>query len=262
MLIFGLMAALWFVSVPERQTTGPMTVVCMQTENDADATLLCQDGAAILIDTGEETDADHIVAVLKQYGVTKLDYLILSHPDADHIGGAIKIMNGIQVERVVQPYYPKENERLEKLNEWLDTQGIPVIYPTRTRRLQAGGMRLLVYPPLEKNYNDSNNYSLAALVQHKEVNLMFAGDALRKRSEELLYMDWPDISLYKVAHHGRANSASEKLFRALHPRFAVVTASSADEIIQEVAQELGTKLYYTAEGDQVFISDGTELMPQ
>ena len=160
------------------------------------------------------------------------------------------------------PYYPKENKRLKKLNEWLDEQGIPVIYPTRTRRLQAGGMRLLVYPPMEKKYNDSNNYSLGVLVQHNDVNLMFAGDALRKRSEELLSIDWPEISLYKVAHHGRANSASEKLFRALQPRYAVVTARSADEIIQEVAGELGTTLYYTAEGDQVFVSDGIVLTPQ
>lgn len=262
LLIGGLVAVLWFVSVPGNQASGPVTVVCMQTEDDADAALLCQDGAAVLIDTGEETDADHILEVLEQYGVTKLDYLILSHPDADHIGGAMKILSKIQVERVVQPYYPKDNKRLKKLNEWLDEQGIPVIYPMRTQRLQAGGMRLLVYPPLEKNYNKSNNYSLGVLVQHKEVNLMFAGDALRKRSEELLSIDWPEISLYKVAHHGRANSASEKLFRALHPHYAVVTAGSADEVIQEVAKELGTTLYYTAEGDQVFISDGIVLTPQ
>lgn len=262
LLIGGFMAAIWFVSAPENQVTGPVTVVCMQTEDDADASLLYQEGAAVLIDTGEETDADHILEVLEQYGVTRLDYLILYHPDADHIGGAMKILSKIQVERVVQPYYPKENKRLKKLNEWLDEQGIPVIYPTRTRRLQAGGMRLLVYPPMEKKYNDSNNYSLGVLVQHNDVNLMFAGDALRKRSEELLSIDWPEISLYKVAHHGRANSASEKLFRALQPRYAVVTARSADEIIQEVAGELGTTLYYTAEGDQVFVSDGIVLTPQ
>ena len=58
------MAAIWFVSAPENQVTGPVTVVCMQTEDDADASLLYQDGAAVLIDTGEETDADHILEVL------------------------------------------------------------------------------------------------------------------------------------------------------------------------------------------------------
>ena len=46
------MAAIWFVSAPENQVTGPVTVVCMQTEDDADASLLYQDGAAVLIDTG------------------------------------------------------------------------------------------------------------------------------------------------------------------------------------------------------------------
>ena len=70
------------------------------------------------------------------------------------------------------------------MNDALQQAHIPVIYPTRTLRMRAGQIRFLVYPPLEKHYNDENNYSLAVLVQHGRVNELFAGDALRKRGEE------------------------------------------------------------------------------
>lgn len=255
-------AAVLAVSAPSRQAQGPVTAVCIQTQDDADATLLVQDGAAVLIDTGEDVDAPHILEVLAQYGVTKLDYLILSHPDADHIGGAVQVLSQIPADRVVQPYYTEEDERLTALDAWLEEQGVSVLYPTHTQTLRAGGMRLLVYPPLEKHYRETNNYSLAVLVQHGKVNMMFPGDALRKRSEELLHTDWPAIDLYKVAHHGRANAATEALFEALRPNYAVVTATSADQAVLDAADRQGAQLYYTAQGDCMFVSDGSTLTPQ
>lgn len=238
---------------------GEASVICMKTMEDADAILVQDKAGAILIDTGEAQDAAHILEVLLERGVEKLDYMILSHPDQDHIGGAMDILKQIPADRVIEPYYTEANETLEALNSWLEEENIPILYPARTQRLRAGGFGFIVYPPLEKHYSDTNNYSLAVLVQHGRVNMLFAADALRKRSEELLYTDWPSMDLYKVPHHGRANSASGKLFRALRPDFAVVTGSAADEAVKEAAQEMGTKLFYTAGGDVIFISDGSRL---
>ena len=254
-----LMAAAFSDGFGRRDAGGPVTVICMQTIEAADAILVQDKTGAILIDAGEGQDAAHILEVLLKRGVEKLDYMILSHPDQDHIGGAMDILEQIPVGRVIEPYYTENNERLTALNSWLEEQDIPVLYPTKTRRLKAGGISFVVYPPLEKHYNDTNNYSLSVLVQHERVNMLFTGDALRKRSEELLYTDWPAIALYKVPHHGRANSVSEKLFQALQPSFAVVTGSEADEIIKKASQEAGTKLLYTAGGDVFFVSDGNSL---
>lgn len=244
----------------EKETAkGPVKIITMQTKDDADCILLYQDGAAILIDTGEQQDAEHILEVLKQNNITKLDCMILSHSDKDHVGGALAVLQAIPVERVVESPYEEANERMLEINHYLETNGIPVLYPTRTWRLQAGGMQVLVYPPLEKHYNDSNNYSLAVLVQHEKVNLLFAGDALRKRSEELLLIDWPRIDLYKVPHHGRKNSMSREMFEVLQPQYGVVTAKSADEDVLKAASEMGTELFFSGEQECCFISDGEIL---
>lgn len=258
-LFLGALAAiLWLVADRTKAGSGPVTTVCIQTENDADSILLVQDGAAILIDAGEEVDAPHILKVLRQYNVEELDYFILTHGDQDHVGGAAQVLAEVPAKRVVQPYY-EAGETVDALNASLEQAGVPITYPTRTLRLRAGEIRFLVYPPLEGHYNDTNNYSLAILVQHGQVNQLFTGDILRKRSEELLQTDWPAVDLYKVPHHGRANSATETLFDVLQPRFAVVTAASSDKAVREAAQRNDTQLFYTAYGDCTFVSDGNTL---
>lgn len=258
-LFLGALAGVLYFFLDERNNgSGSVTTVCIQTQNDADSTLIVQNGAAILIDAGEEADAAHILEVMRQYGVETLDYFILTHGDKDHVGGAAKVLAKIPAKTVIQPYYEAGSE-VQTLNDVLKQACVPVIYPTRTLRMHAGQIRFLVYPPLEKHYNDENNYSLAVLVQHGHVNELFAGDALRKRGEELLLIDWPVIDLYKVPHHGRANGSSEKLFDTLQPHFAVVTAQTADKAIVNAAQRNETQLFYTAQGDCVFISDAEQL---
>ena len=120
-------------------------------------------------------------------------------------------------------------------------------------------MNLIVYPPLEKNYNKTNNYSLAVLINHGEVNMLFAGDAEEKRSEELLKIHWPELSLFKVPHHGRANPLSQKLFETLKPIYAVVTAAQADEVIVEECMKYHTDLYFSSPDTLEFQSDGRTL---
>lgn len=258
-LFLGILAgALWIVTDRTNIGSGPVTTVCIQTQNDADSILVVQEGAAILIDAGEEIDAPHILEVLRQYNVEQLDYFILTHGDKDHIGGAAQVLAEVPAKRVIQPYY-EAGELVNALNDSLEKSGIPITYPTRTLRLRAGEIRFLVYPPLENHYNDANNYSLAILIQHGKVNQLFAGDALRKRSEELLQTDWPAVDLYKVPHHGRANSSTGRLFDALQPHFAVVTAKSADSAVLEAAERNETQLFYTASKDCIFVSNGNTL---
>lgn len=258
--ILILAAAFWAVKQSPADG-GDVTVVCIETRNDADSTLLVQNGSAILIDAGEQCDAENILDAMRRYGVQRLDYFILTHGDADHLGGAQTVLSQISAENVIEPYCD-ETETLAAFNEFLKQNKTPVLYPTRTLRLHFGNVDFLVYPPLERHYGDENNYSLATLVQHKQVNMLFTGDALRTRSEELLLVDWPEIDLYHVPHHGRANSASAKLFEAVKPQIAVVTSDTADEAILQAAKAHNTEVRYTLEGDCIFISNGKQLLAE
>ena len=237
----------------------PVEISFLGLKEDADCILVQQGEANVLIDTGEKQDAQKIIKYLKGKNVSSIEFLILTHPDADHIGGAADIIENFGVKNIIQPYYPKSNKQLEKLNEKIKKKGVPIIYPALTRKFSVGEMNLIVYPALEKHYTKDNNYSLATLINHGKVNMLFAGDAEKKRLEEMLLINWQNIDLCKIPHHGRANVNSQRFIRTLSPAYAVVTSKKSDEIIKETCDEINTQVLYTGTGDKVFQSNGDVL---
>ncbi|WP_129596702.1 MBL fold metallo-hydrolase [Anaerophilus nitritogenes] len=237
----------------------PVEISFLALKEDADSILIQQGLVNILIDTGEKKDAQKIINYLQEKKVSNIEYLILTHPDKDHIGSGIDIIKHFEVKNIIQPYYQKKNERLEKLNQEAKRQGIPIIYPTLNRKFIVGNMKLLVYPPMETHYKKDNNYSLVTLIKHGKVKMLFTGDAEKKRLEEMLLMNLKNIDLLKIPHHGRANIYSEQFIKALSPTYGVVTSYDADEIIKKTCKEINTKIFYTGTGDKIFNSNGEVL---
>ena len=262
LLFLGILGACWmFTRNVEASGVGDLKILNLQSETDADCTILFQEDVAVMIDAGTEADSQYILETLEMYGIEKLDYLILTHGDLDHIGAVEHIAEQIEIENVIQSGYEEAGEELLYLNDCFKKHHIPVSYPARTVRINVGQMQLVVYPPLEKHYNDNDNYSLVVLVTHKKVNMLFTGDAIRKRSEELLLVHWPEIDYYKVPNHGRANSMSETLFNKMSPVYAVITSDTADQIVIDAADKNSTELFYTGKGDCLFVSDGNKILP-
>lgn len=236
-----------------------LQVRILRTKGDADCMLLYQGENAVMIDTGEAQDGEYITEILQETGIGRLDALILTHPDKDHIGGALAVLQAVSVEKVIQPCYDGEKEELEAIKSYCGSEGIQVYYPNHVWRIRTGYVNLLVYPPQEKHYKEDNNYSLAVLAEHGKVKLFFGGDALGKRSEELMTMHLPKVDLYKVPYHGRANRTSDELFETLRPDYAVVTSDTADEEIILCGEQCGSRLLFSREADVVFSSDGEQL---
>lgn len=231
----------------------------LQTENDADCIIISEGERGIMIDTGEKIDAKMILHGLEQAGITTLDYLILSHPDSDHIGGALEIANNISISKVIEPNFDGKKEELQEFNTYCKENGIPIFYPTHIWRIKTDYIHLIIYPSLEKHYKDSNNYSLGILAKHGKNRMFFAGDAKRKRLEELLAMNLPEVGIYKVPHHGRANSATSKMFEKLKPTYAVVTSDTADQEVWDSCEAWESDLLFTGEKMLIFTSDGQRL---
>ena len=145
------------------------------------------------------------------------------------------------------------------LDPSLADAGIPILYPAHNMHISAGEIDINCYPSLEKHYSDENNYSLAVLIKHHDVNMLFTGDALRIRSEELERIHWKDITLYKVPHHGRSNSQSINLFEDVNPQIAVVTSDECDRDITKAAQNCNSTLLFTRPDGLSFVSDGKTL---
>ncbi|MGX7196515.1 ComEC/Rec2 family competence protein [Enterococcus olivae] len=238
----------------------PVDVYFLSTENDANTTLIQQGANTVLIDTGEETDQEMLIHFLKEKQVEQIDYLILTHPDKDHIGGVPEVLKEFSVEHVIMPYYDKEHEELNQLNQQLASLDIPVTYPNRPRNFALGAIRLTIYPPLERHYKKDNNYSLATLLRHEEVNFLFVGDSESKRLQELMQVNWPSINVYLVAHHGRANLSSQSFIEQIKPKITVTTSDSNDQEVQDALEAVPSEMYFTAPGSLHMQSDGESVV--
>lgn len=228
----------------------------MQTTDDADSILIKNGEDAVLIDTGEAQDAEHILNVLEAYGVEQLDLMILTHPDKDHIGGAEQIAQKVTVSKVIEPYYTLENERNEAVHAFLEGQDIPVQIAEEVETFVLGNFSLAVYPPQEKEYKKDNNYSLAVLFSDNESHALFTGDAIKQRQKELMNIDLPDIDLLKVPYHGRYIKGEEELMKKWSPDYAVVTAKEAEKEVEEALEQIDAEIWYTRRGDVVFGTKG------
>ena len=137
--------------------------------------------------------------------------------------------------------------------------GAEQIFPAKVSGLSVGDLRLTVYPPENTYYEQDNDYSLAVLVEHANVNMFFPGDAEKIRLKELSSVSLPKIDLLKVPHHGRSSSASSDFIQRIAAPVAIVNASSAEPKIQKVLEKTGASVYYTVGSDHIFKSDGETL---
>lgn len=226
---------------------------------DADSILLRTPAADVMIDTGIEEDSEQLIEKLRAIGVDDVELLVLTHPDKDHIGGVVGVLNSFPVEQVVQTACVKGSELQKEMDRsFLKNPGTESVQiPQEIQKISFGELQLTIYPPQEDEYKNANNYSIGVLAEFDGTSFFFAGDAKKKRIKELLGENLPDVDVYKVAHHGRDNGASEELIGQLKPEYAVVTAQQAEEKTTQAFRMLGTKVYSSFEKDVHFsVKDG------
>lgn len=261
----GLMLAAGWLLFENGKVSEQAEFIFVGTQDDADCAILLSKGYCVVIDTGEEQDGEHIVQTLTDYGVEKIDCLILSHPDKDHVGGASLLIESFPVTQVLTPYYDYsdgDKEPYQLFLEQAQVQGVPVVTMSRDKQYVFGELKLRVYVPEKFHYDQSNDVSLAVLAQHADVKVFYAGDAEKERLKELLRYGIGEVDLYKTAHHGRESGKGVKLIRLLHPQYAVVTAEEPEEEIAEAYRETGTQVFCTVTQDVRFVSDGSTIQPE
>lgn len=260
LLIGGLGFALQWVMLPSTPKE-PADFCFLQTTEDADCTLMLSGGKSILIDTGEAQDYEAICDQLRQHNIDRIDCLILTHPNRDHIGSALALAQAYPIGLVVEPYCAKEKDSFDALNDALDAQRIPRLVLARPRHFIYGDLHLVVYPPEEINYQNDNNYSLAIEVRHGETMMFFPGDAYTARTKELLRLPLHEVDLYHASYHGRDYENGLQLLNMLAPQYVVVTSDHAGKNTQQCCDMLGSRVIYTASGTTWLRSEGNGILP-
>lgn len=171
-----------------------------------------------------EVGRDVVVPFLKGKGITKIDKLILTHGDMDHIGGTFSILKELEVKQILMPsvFEPSETER--EIIEEAKTKKIPVIKVSEGDRWVSGENEFYILSP-EKNYvGERNSGSIAFVAQLGGVSWFFGGD-LDQEGEENIIKKHPHlkIDVLKAGHHGSKTSSADSFISQINPKAALIS---------------------------------------
>lgn len=231
-----------------------------------DCTLIRCGEASMLIDAGVNGIGTKIQNYLQKQGVKELDYLVLTHPDADHIGSADVVITKFPIGSLFMSDYTKDNKTYERLMQAIDYKGLKSTTPRPGDSYALGDAQITFLSPAV-SYTDPNNASLALKVSLGENSFLFTGDCEEKAEQEMLKSGL-DLSseVYKVGHHGSKTSSCKDFLQAVAPSYGVISCGEGNDYGHPHAETLnnlramGVKLFRTDEqGTIVAEADGKEI---
>lgn len=230
----------------------------------ADAILLRTANGAVLIDTGKRGFGKEIVDYCAAQGIEKLDCLIVTHFDKDHVGGAAKVLRALPVTEVLQSVFPKNSKEYDNYRKALRKAGLEPVTVREELSFTLDGVRFTVNPPRLERYADSpsNNASLIVTVRCGACRLLFLGDAEALRLLEWLEDGPAPCDFIKMPHHGDWNSAIQPLLEETRPLCAVVTSSKKepeDPRTVGLLERFEVETFYTREAPVLLACDGEQI---
>lgn len=231
------------------------------------------DGLVAVMDAGHGSGGLKIADELRRMGSSKIDYAILSHAHLDHLGGFLRLMKKVQIDKVVDPGFPHVGKTYKRFLKMVEDQGVPYVVARRGMEISLGaGATLAILAPeeplLRGTRSDPNANTIVARLNYGEICMVFTGDA-ELPTEDRLLDSKQDIRcpILKVAHHGSAHSTSERWLDRVQPELAVISAGRrnkyghpAPETIRRL-EAVGARIYRTDLHGTVSIrTDGRRVM--
>lgn len=185
--------------------------------------ILIDTGGKLSFDTKLEGDKSYVsdgtLSLLRSLGINKIDYLILTHGDYDHMGDAIYLVNNIKINKVI--FNCGEYNDLEKeLMEVLEQEKIN--YYTCINELDINKNKIyFLNSDIYDNENDNSNVTYFNFYNH---NFLFMGDAgIDKEKYILDNYNLENIDFFKVGHHGSKTSSSKEFVNMINPKYSLVS---------------------------------------
>lgn len=177
----------------------------------------------IVIDAGVDKDAHQMIEALEKYDFEDIDLMILTHPHADHIGGAATLLNTYNVKEVLMSSYKATSKTYNTMMD--DAAYTDIHYAQVGEEYSIDGVNIDILA-VDTDPKDNNNSSIVARVEYNNVSFMFTGDA-EEETENTILASNTDIysNILKVGHHGSRTSSSVDFLKAVNPEYAIISCS-------------------------------------
>lgn len=210
-----------------------------------------------LVDTGDQQAYPKINSELAAMGCSEINVLVITHPDADHVGSAVSILNSYKVDKVWQSGFTKNTNAWQETAATISARQIPTENVQRGRQDNWNGAAVTVFNPAPDTFTDSNNSSVVLLVSASGNDIMLMGDAEDEAQASMAQGTLPKVEVYKVPHHGSAGVNYPQFLSAVHPDYSVIEVGAGNryghpspEVLQALTG-IGSKVYRTDQNGDV-----------
>lgn len=187
-----------------------------------EAILIALPEKTMLIDAGPTGSAPKIAQVLQELGRNKIDYLVATHPDEDHIGGMADVISSTQIGAIYAPNKTNNTATYRKFLTAIQNNNLQItLAEAGTIIDQTDAYKLeILWPTKDANFPDTNDYSIIIKLTVGTKTFLFTGDA---PTSAILDANPGHIDVLKLSHHGSRTGTNEQLVRKLSPTYAIVS---------------------------------------
>ncbi len=224
-------------------------------------------GEYILVDTGPAVAQYSLSYFLEQSDLSEIEYLVLTHPHADHIGNATQVLEDYKVNNIIMPNVSATSATFTKLLDAIKEEkeeGCKVYSPKYADEYTVDDCKMTILGPIEIDGDDLNNCSVFMNFEYGDFRMLFTGDAEVKEENEILKKG-ADVkcNVLKSGHHGSSTSSGEKLLDSANPEVALISCEKGNSYGHPHAETLrsyeerGVEYYITYEkGNITVVTDG------
>ena len=187
-----------------------------------EAILIALPEKTMLIDAGPTGSAPKISQVLHELGRDKIDYLVATHPDEDHIGGMADVISSTQIGTIYAPNKTNNTATYRKFLTAIQNNNLQItLAEAGTIIDQTNDYKIeILWPIKDADFPDTNDYSIIIKLTVGNKTFLFTGDA---PTSAILQSNPGHIDVLKLSHHGSRTGTNEQLVRKLSPTYAVIS---------------------------------------
>ena len=221
-----------------------------------DCILVQTGGSSVLIDTGYEATSGKVVSYLRGQGISRIDYLVVTHYDRDHVGGLRAIGEAFEIGTVFLPGYQGADKNYRKAMAAVGDLGLPAQQVTEDRVLQIGGARFCVMPSTvtfvpdaKGDEGNDDDLSLVSTLTYGDDSYLFAGDLEHAGVAAYLERGLGHFDVLKVPDHGSKQDNAGDFVSSVQPKLAIVTDGAdepASKKILKLLESTGAEVYRTS----------------
>jgi len=277
MAIFTLLISINLIIWPTVLKDKNITDILFLDVGQGDATLIrFPNGTTMLVDAGfrslrEDMGERVVVPVLNHLGIDKIDWLVMSHPHSDHIGGVSAVVEAVRVDTVWDTYIDYKSGTYQYLLKLFNEKNIIREIPIRGNiKPLTENSSAYFYTPDSIYVHSQHNVNNASIVFTLKIganSVLFTGD-LEEEGDHVLsgFKSFLKSDILKVAHHGSITSSTEHFLKEVHPDYAIVSVGEGNKfrhpssIVMDRFRKLDIKIKRTDYlGAVWFKTNGTEI---